>query len=265
MVEAGCSDQDTLIQGVLPFHPEGFTLSLEPLLDKYAYHVGNASARYHGANERDLHVPLAHASRRSIVLPLAVSEHGGVHTLHASPVAGCSSIARVSMSGTWANKLCRSVVETRLVDSIRLVDAIALVPPHLPILRLKLDVQGIDFRLVKSVPPAYLQSRVVFIDVEVRKSGCTMLYNGQEDCPQVLEYMRGIGFQMVLPAANGTSSVLASCKSLPYDNACEANAHFLSQAQLSVAAAFPLPYRVHGGRRGGRGSPPRVDEEHGRR
>ena len=156
-------------------------------------------------------------------------------------------------------------IETRLVDSIRLVDAIALVPPHLPILRLKLDVQGIDFRLVKSVPPAYLQSRVVFLDVEVRKSGCTMLYNGQEDCPQVLEYMRGIGFQMVLPAANGTSSVLASCKSLPYDNACEANAHFLSQAQLSVAAAFPLPYRVHGGRRGGRGSPPRVDEEHGRR
>ena len=90
LLEAGCSDMDTLMQDVLPSHPEGFTLSLEPLLDKYSFHMGNASAQYHGMNGIDMASPLGHASRRAVMLPLAVSEAGGLQTIHVSPVAGCS-------------------------------------------------------------------------------------------------------------------------------------------------------------------------------
>jgi hypothetical protein len=259
LLEAGCSDMDTLAQDVLPQHPEGMTLSLEPLLDKYSYLVGNASAKYHGKNGLDLTVPLGHAEQRSVVLPLAVSEDGGTQKIYVSPIAGCSSLAKVNRGGTWANGRCRSVVETRLVDSIRLVDAIGLVPPSVPILRLKLDVQGIDFRLVRSVPPPVLQSRVVFLDVEVRKNGCATLYQGQENCSEVLQYMHSIDFEMVLPGARGASRVLHGCQHLPYDNACEANARFRSKAQKDAAASFPLPYRV-GKERAGL---PRVEEEHG--
>ena len=262
LVEAGCSDQDTLIQDILPHHPQALSLSFEPLLDKYAFHVGNASAEFHGKNAMDLGVPLGHASRRSIVLPLAISEDGGVQTIYVSPVAGCSSLAKVNSRGTWANAKCRSVMESRLVDSITLADAIALVPPTLPILRLKIDVQGVDFRVVRSVPADVLRSRVVFLDVEVRKKTCATLYEGQEDCAIVLSHMASIGFDLVLPGAAGSTRTLPGCAHLPWDNACEANARFLNRAMRGVAGALPLPYIFHSKKTWH--NLPKVDEEHGR-
>ena len=261
LMEAGCSDQDTLLQDMLPLHPQALVISFEPLLDKYAFHVGNASAKFYGKNAMDFGVPLGHAQPRSIVLPLAISLDGGLQTINVSPIAGCSSLLRVNSSAAWANSKCRSVMERRLVDSIRLVDAISLVPLALPILRLKLDVQGIDFRAVRSVPGDIPRRRVVFLDVEVKKDKCKSLYEQQESCSIVMAYMAAIGFQHVLPGANGSSRALTrGCLHLPWDNLCEANARFLNMAQREVVTKWPLPYKL--------GSQmwremPRVDEEHG--
>ena len=73
--------------------------------------------------------------------------------------------------------------------------------------------------------------------------------------------MQSIGFDMVLPGKGGTSRTLHSCAQLHWDNACEANARFLSKQMRDVAARHPLPYVVGVKTFGG---VPRVEEEHGR-
>ena len=191
-IEVGCSDFNTLDQNLLGKHPKAFLLAFEPLLDKYAVLLSRGTERYHGMR-KDRAVPLGHHHERAVVLPLAVSEKGGMQNISVSNMAGCSSLVPMNPRMRWA-PWCRSRLEKRLVPSISLTAALRLTG-SLPVRHLKLDAQGLDFRLLRTVLPSLLHAKVESIEMEVRASDCEPLYVGQAGCLEVLAYMRSIGYE----------------------------------------------------------------------
>ena len=192
LLEIGCSDRDTLDDAWLSHDPSGFLVAFEPLLDKYAVLLARGTARYH-QQQKDMAVPLGHHHPRGVVLPLAVSTDGGrVDDFKVSSVAGCSSMLEVNQTTQWG-QWCVETLERREVPSISLTAAIGLVG-ELPIRLLKIDVQGLDFALVRSVAPALLRAKVRAIVMEVIASDGEPLYHGQPQCAEVVQYMRAIGF-----------------------------------------------------------------------
>ena len=197
LVEIGCSDFDTLALDTLPDDPLAFSLSFEPMLDKYATLMAQSTDAVKGANGAmaiDQTTSVGRlGSNRGIVLPLAVSPHGGNFEFHVASQAGCSSILEHNSNSTWG-KNCDGQFETRRVESVTLAQALALVPERLPIKQLKIDAQGVDVCLIKATPPELLRQRVMRIDLEVRSSKCTPLYEGQADCNEVVSSMASLGF-----------------------------------------------------------------------
>lgn len=155
MVEVGCSDFNTLDETVINRHPTAFLVAFEPLLDKYAVLLSRGSTRLNSAqrygsmhadsNERrkklNQAVPLGFHHPRGVVLPMAVSEHGGLQDMSVTDIAGCSSLRALNRNVTWG-RFCLSVLENRKVDTISVAEAMALLPHRLPIRLLKLDAQG---------------------------------------------------------------------------------------------------------------------------
>ena len=155
LIEIGTSDRDTYDDGRLPSEPHAFLLAFEPLMDKYAVLLARGTTRQ-WKKVRDRTVPLGHHHARGIIIPLAVSPNGGPVDFNVQRVAGCSSLARLNRHAWWA-PWCHRELEKRVVPSITLETAIGLIPPHLPIHTLKIDAQGVDFRLLRSAPPALLR------------------------------------------------------------------------------------------------------------
>ena len=193
LVEIGCSDFDTLALGVLPRDPFAFSLSFEPMIDKYASILAQASREYEG---RDRSVSLGQlGSGRGVVLPIAVSPRGGTFDFHVAQQAGCSSLLEHNRNSTWGHN-CDAELETRRVESITLAQALALLPAHLPIRMLKIDAQGVDFQLIRAAPSELVRTRVQRIELEVRSSSCPPLYRGQDDCDAVAAAMAERGFAL---------------------------------------------------------------------
>ena len=192
VIEIGCSDRDTLDEQFLPNHPKAFLVSFEPQLDKYAVLLARGTTRLFGKT-KDRSVPLGHHHERGVVLPLAISPHGGSLDFHVHHVAGCSSLMHLNQKGAWWAPWCKTPLETRRVPSITLSDALALIPRNLPIALLKVDAQGVDDKLIRATP-ARLLRRIERITLEVRGSHCLPLYAGQEICENVVEYMRSVRF-----------------------------------------------------------------------
>lgn len=198
MYEIGCSDRNTLDDasggGVLDSHPDAFLIQMEPLLEKYAALLARAAANFHGSARKavDRAAPLGQLHPRAVVLPLAVSEAGGLLNFSVARTAGCSSLLPLNPRGgrRWA-PWCLRQLEQRLVPSITLAAALAL-SGSLPVRHLKLDVQGVDFQLVRSVPPALLRSKVETLEIETRAADCEPLYVGQPPCPEVIDYFRRV-------------------------------------------------------------------------
>lgn len=196
IIEIGCSDWDTLDDTEIDKHPGGFLISFEPLLDKYAVLLARGTRRYHGTHH-DMAVPLGHHHQRGVVLPLAVSPHGGVLNFTVHRRAGCSSMfkANTTATSTWG-ALCRDVLEERRLESVSIVQAIRLAGP-LPIRHIKIDAQGVDFKLIKALEdarPGLLMARVASVQMETRTRQCAPLYEGQETCDDVLVYMTRLGY-----------------------------------------------------------------------
>lgn len=206
-VEMGCSDLNTLDEQLLPQAPNTFLISFEPMVDKYAVLLSRAAERFY-VNSRKLPSNLGEVVRkqnhfspigqhhpRGMVLPFAVSEAGGPATFHVSRTAGCSSLLAVNPKATY-NKFCKSIAEDRTVDTISMAQAMALLPPDLPIRLLKLDVQGMDTRLIKSIPPDVL-ARIDSIRFETAVPGARCggtLYEGTQSCASVVPFLRKHGF-----------------------------------------------------------------------
>lgn len=194
LLEIGCSDRDLLVEQLdgRPYRDGGFLLSIEPLLDKYAAIV-NRIAR---GGPRDRGFRLGYYHPRAVALPLAVSPHGREATLTVHRVAGCSSLLALNPSSNHS-RLCHTSgeLERRRVPTITLQRAIALLPSRLPIRLLKLDAQGMDVPLLKTVPPSILRDRVERIEFESIGRRCAPLYIGQPSCDEAGRYLQAIGFR----------------------------------------------------------------------
>lgn len=235
-VEIGCSDLHTLDEEMLPFDPETFLISFEPVLDKYAVLLARAAQRFY-SNVRNLantsgevqrkqnfFSPLGMHHPRGVVLPFAVSEDGGPATFHVARVAGCSSLLPIN-AGSKYYEFCKDVAEDRTIDTLSVAQAMALLPPQLPIRLLKVDTQGLDSRLVSRLPVEILR-RVHTIQFETALSGETCggsLYLGTKPCASAEAYLKSHGF-------------IGSCPVSKRSHKCEANAVFRNPRYGNVMA-----------------------------
>lgn len=85
-------------------------------------------------------------------------------------------------------------LENRTVDALTIEDIAALLPATMPIHYVKMDMQGLDGRIIMNMPSALL-SRVRTIQFEAFNPQCTNLYEGQVACPQIAEYLNRKGFE----------------------------------------------------------------------
>lgn len=201
VIEIGCSDRDTMDDEELDTHfPNSFLLSFEPLVDKYALLLAKGTKRFVGS-KKDIAVPLGRHHQRGVVLPFAVSPAGGDINFTVSAVSGCSSMAQIHPQSRYKNILrgwglkCDEAFEKRIVPSITLEQALRLTG-ELPVLRLKIDAQGVDLQLVRSVPPAYFSRRVETVELEFAGDNCkeNPLYVGQASESEVVGYMASLGY-----------------------------------------------------------------------
>lgn len=195
ILEIGCSDFETADEQYMahPKHNHTFLLSFEPLIDKYAILLARGTKRFHG-EAKDRSVPLGQHHQRGVVLPFAVTPHGGPIDFSVGMVAGCSSMLPIANARAAAAAWCGQQMQRRRVPSISLETAIGMLGPTLPISRLKIDAQGADFELLRAAPFDLLQRRVRVIELETRSPTCPPLYQGQSMCDEVFTYMTSIGY-----------------------------------------------------------------------
>jgi len=98
----------------------------------------------------------------------------------------------LNVNTSWG-KQCLDSLEERTVPSISLASALGLAG-RLPIRHLKIDAQGVDMTLIKSVSAKVLQERVRSISMELPASDCQPLYKGQPRCPEMMGAMRDLGY-----------------------------------------------------------------------
>lgn len=218
LVEVGCSNRDTMDQEELPALRDAFLFSFEPLIDKYATLLARGDAQFNTElhNKKmvvvnDRFQPLGHHHRRGVVLPIAVAPSSGSFAMNVSRLSGCSSLmpfASETRVGMMGSDECRAVMETRVVPALSLAKVLKLMPPDLPIHTLKLDVQGLDFAIIRATPPAQLE-RVRSIHLEVLNDHiyqgtrqerqdappCPRLYERQPFFAEVKDYMRSLGLR----------------------------------------------------------------------
>jgi FkbM family methyltransferase len=197
LIEIGCSDMFTMDVERMddPHLQDTFLISFEPLLEKYAVLLARGTNRFHPQGGGDRSVPLAHHHQRGVVLPLAVSPQGGQIDFKVSDQAGCSSMLTLNQSAVWAGDGgCLRQLDTREVPSITLDSALGLAGRR-QIMHLKLDVQGVDLSLIRSVDPRRLRRQVQSFSMEVVADDCPSLYVGQPHCSEVIAYARSIGYK----------------------------------------------------------------------
>ena len=192
LIEIGCSDRNTMDEEVLPADPGAFLISFEPLLDKYAVLLARGTLRQHN-NSKDKAVQLAHHHPRGVVLPLAVTTDGEPLHFTVSSVAGCSSSLEVNPSTSYG-RFCLDTLERRTVPSLSMTRVLGLAGGR-PIKHVKIDAQGADFALVRSVPLSELQ-RVERWTLEVMADDCPSLYIGQPNCSDVVARFDRLGWRL---------------------------------------------------------------------
>ena len=219
LVEIGCSDFNTLDETLLDKRQGAYLISFEPMMDKYAVLLSRGSQRMMDPSMpppggrhikrpgQDQAIPLGQHHPRGVVLPLAVSQQGGPSPMRITKVAGCSSLSAPSGHDNAGGFLrhvprirdgCMTALETRMVDSITMAQALSLLPPAMPIHLLKIDAQGLDAALLRSTPERML-ARVERIEFESfsGSSRCAGqgLYSGQEPCESILSWLAAQGFE----------------------------------------------------------------------
>ena len=200
-IEVGCSNMATIDESPeFEARKTDFLISFEPLLEMYAEILARGHRRFHNSS-RDLAIPLGHHHQRGVILPFAISEHGGPMLMEVRRHAGCSSLLPLeprerqhALSWNHSESHCADVLETRSVLSISTTELDSLLPPGLPIRLLKVDAQGMDLLLLRTLPSSLLQ-RVSVVQLESRHERCPPLYTGQENCSRVHDFFTSRGFR----------------------------------------------------------------------
>lgn len=166
------------------------------MLDKYAVLLSRGTQRFHGT-KKDRAVSLGKHHNRGTILPFAISLTGGPLEMHVSKIAGCSSLLKINPD-TKYYRFCLAALENRTVDTLRMEDAISLLPDNLPIRFFKLDVQGMDGDLIKRIPTQVLP-RIQKLQFESVTTRCNNLYENQMRCDKIETYLKAQGFEGSCP------------------------------------------------------------------
>ena len=211
-LEVGSSDRNTLDTELLPAHPDGYLVTCEPLLDKYARAL---SRRAPQSEVFDLHEPLGQHHSRGLILPIAISPRppaasrseaappevatlsGGAQTLKVGGSAGCSSLMEVHRGrrrqGASFGDWCNPIAEQRRVWSEPLEAVLQWVGRNVDFL--KVDAQGLDLEVVRSGGARLAAVRRV--SMEVVSDDCVPVYLQQPRCSEVVAAMAQLGYRPV--------------------------------------------------------------------
>lgn len=139
LLEIGSSDRNTMDVEELPKLKNGFLVTAEPLLDKYARAIGR---RAPADQVRDHMEPLSQHHDRGLVLPIAVgpaAAEGEQRTFQVGGTAGCSSLLNSSRRGSYG-AWCQNMMERRAVWTYPLRTVLGWFPG--PVDFVKIDAQG---------------------------------------------------------------------------------------------------------------------------
>ena len=137
-----------------------------------------------------------------VVLPLAVAEHNGAATFHINELDGCSSLLPLNPAGLaelveatrghWEGEQCR-VLREEMVPTIRLdtfLDESAIKTVDF----LKIDVQGGDFAVVKSLGERLADVKRIRLEVA---TSAHPIYQGSASKTEVVQFMQEHNFALV--------------------------------------------------------------------
>ena len=193
LAHTGVSDRNTLDVELLGKNENFFLIATEPLIEKYGRGLARNSK---GAADHFQALGFHHA--RGIILPIAIGDGaagGELKTFHVHANSGCSSLLKVDGHSNRL-KWCKWVREKRQVPQATLRQVLTWIGPR-PVELVKVDVQGMDLRVIESA--GYLLPQVRRFQLEVISDDCHGLYVGQPKCSAVVARAAQLGFEPATP------------------------------------------------------------------
>ena len=143
-------------------------------------------------DRRDLHTDANSPFKRYLVIPAAVSPESGTATLYETKFAHCSSLMAPDTPALSDYLFADSftVERTRQLTTVTLAEALQSAGLGEKIDWLKSDTQGMDLRIIQSLPPA-LQDGLLAVDVE---PGLINAYRGEDHFVTAHQYLMAAGF-----------------------------------------------------------------------
>ena len=234
VLEIGANTRNTLDRELIPYEPNAFVVTFEPLLDKYA----SLQSRY---SRPDTLTPLGHHHQRGLVLPFAVSgDENAVREFKISgSTDGCASL--LDPVSSYYSPSCTNVsgvLERRLVPSVSLEVVFKTWLKGRVISLAKIDAQGLDVGVVRSAGSALDQLQAVQLEVVRDRPPlkCDPQYaaepgkQSEAKCGVLVSAMDKMGFQ---PYA--TNCYVHKFKEA---GGCEAEMMFVRKELLAVGSAF---------------------------
>src|ERR1700751_1467929 len=134
-------------------------------------------------------------SANFVVIPFAVSETNGLAEFSINEADGTSSLLSfnpVAFDSDWRNVAGLKTVESSMVPTIRLDTFMELMQLE-RIDYLKIDTQGADFMVVKSLGTRIRDVRKIMLEVDVMQ---TRLYQGSSGKDEIVSYMQARGLEL---------------------------------------------------------------------
>lgn len=210
LMEVGANTRNTVDREKLGLrrHADGFLLTFEPILDKYASLLARNS-------RPDSKAALGHHHKRGVVLPFAVSNEDGFAPLHMhGTLDGCASLLqrgeiRFRRDCIDPDPNSSHATDERLVPTVTLHRVLSEWLAWeggggWPIDYLKIDAQGLDIGVFDSAKE--LKRRVRTVEMEVVNDKCKPMYAGALNCSETVRRMASYGYGVVPPTRNCTST-----------------------------------------------------------
>ena len=133
-------------------------------------------------------------------IPLGLNSHDGEATLYITNIDSGSSLLPVKVSPDWVERLDHNYyypITTRQVECITLEKLISqsAISPNTP-LWVKLDTQGTEFAILRSLEPEKLDNQLLLVETECSLQRIpTMAGSGK--LPELIEFMEHKGFEII--------------------------------------------------------------------
>lgn len=191
IIELGANHINTIAQSLFKqksFTGKYFVLSFEPVLDKYAANLGDASLP-------GRLTPAGYHNQRGIILPFAVGPDEGTAEFNVpSGGAGCASLLNLNPQNKGKRHLnwaCEQVADVRRTQVISLRTVLGFLPSGSEVPFLKVDVQRVDLRAVLSAGDRIKALQRVQMEVTSGPGE-----RGQGSCYEALRKMAQVGFRL---------------------------------------------------------------------